>query len=274
MTPGLCLAHFVESPGEQLHDMEPVYGHVGIGEGLADRRQEGGRHVANDLGDPAWFAIVRDQKVLESTYRFLAFVRHSKHHRSRFTIQVNEDGDVVVPPFRSRFIKGDRFQVGKIEPFQRSSNVVSDDPPQPLIGDTHLSRRSQHRHFARQHQRRLLEQQGKAAPLPRPRHPDPLDPMLRAVRPRHSCGDVAVVLKKVQMPPAELTKIMGLATAAKFRAGEHRPAVSFQGQVQFVRRLLNLQVLAHQAPRLRHTKTQRQYLARVHQTLLPKQAKG
>src|SRR3546814_6760140 len=64
------------------------------------------------------------------------------------------------------------------------------------------------RHLAGQHQRRLLKQQGKAAALPRPGYPHPLDAVLRTIGPRYPGRDIAVVLEEIQMTPAKLAKIM------------------------------------------------------------------
>src|SRR3546814_2196085 len=114
---------------------------------------------------------------------------------------------------------------------------MPDDPPQSLIGDPHLPRCSQHRHLAGQHQRRLLKQQGKAAALPRPGYPHPLDAVLRTIGPRYPGRDIAVVLEEIQMTPAKLAKIMRFAGPSAFTACEGRSTVGFQVQVQLMWRL-------------------------------------
>ena len=86
-----------------------------------------------------------------------------------------------------------------------------DDAPQPLVGDAHEAGGGQHRHLAHQDHRRLLEQQREAAALARPRHLDPLDPVIRAIDPRHPRRDEAVMLEEVQMPPGEAGEVVRLA---------------------------------------------------------------
>src|SRR6266481_748869 len=86
-------------------------------------------------------------------------------------------------------------------------------------------RRRRHRHLARQDQRRLLEQQRKTAARPRPRHRHPLDPVIRAIDPRHPCRDEAVVLEEVQVPPGEALEVVRLAGPLAVRAREQRATV-------------------------------------------------
>jgi len=73
-------------------------------------------------------------------------------------------------------------------PPQRLGNRVPDYPPQPLVGDADEPGHGQHRHLPDQDHCTLLEQQGEAAFLPRPRNDRPLHPMLGAVRPRRQGG--------------------------------------------------------------------------------------
>src|SRR3546814_7953411 len=94
------------------------------------------------------------------------------------------------------------------------------------------------------HQRRLLKQQGKAAALPRPGYPHPLDAVLRTIGPRYPGRDIAVVLEEIQMTPAKLAKIMRFAGPSAFTACEGRSTVGFQVQVQLMWRLARVEMLA------------------------------
>src|SRR3546814_7878223 len=93
--------------------MEPVERSRRIGEGLTDRGQEGRWHVADDFGDLARLAIVLGQEVFEPADSFLALARRGEHHGPGPAIQIDEDGDVVVPPLRSRLVKRHGLQIGK-----------------------------------------------------------------------------------------------------------------------------------------------------------------
>src|SRR5512134_2226192 len=110
---------------------------------------------------------------------------------------------VVVAPLGSRLIEGERREAGKVESPKRLGDVMLDDPPQPLVGDAAEPSRRQHRHLPDEGHRRLLEQQGETASLPRPWNLHSLHPMLGAVRSRHPRSDQAVVLEEVQVPPDE-----------------------------------------------------------------------
>src|SRR3546814_6091091 len=77
---------------------------------------------SSDLfGDLARLAIVLGQEVFEPADSFLALARRGEHHGPGPAIQIDEDGDVVVPPLRSRLVKRHGLQIGKVEPFQRGS---------------------------------------------------------------------------------------------------------------------------------------------------------
>ncbi len=77
--------------------MEPIHGHLGLGELPGDGDEEGGRHVADHFFDVGCIAAVRFQKGLERLDRLLALARRGKDHRIVLAVGVDEHGDVVVP---------------------------------------------------------------------------------------------------------------------------------------------------------------------------------
>ena len=56
-----------------------------------------------------------------------------------------------------RLIETDRAHTAQIEPGDGPADIVIDDPPQPLVGNSDEARCRQHRHLAHQHQCRLAQ---------------------------------------------------------------------------------------------------------------------
>ncbi len=84
----------------------------------------------------------------------------------------------------------------------------------------------QHRHLARQHHRRLLEQQREPAARARPRRPDALDPMVGAVGARHIGRDGAVAQwrwKKFRRRQVKLAKSWALHDRPQSGHGNSAP---------------------------------------------------
>jgi hypothetical protein len=153
------LAHLVDGGGEELDDVEPVDGDGGLGEAGGKRRQEGRRHVADDLGDAGRLAAMAEQEGTECGHASLALARRGEDHRLVGAVHVDEHGDVVVAALGGRLVQADGAHRAEIELADGARDVVLEDAPQPLVGDAHEAGRRRHRHLARQDQRRLLEQQ-------------------------------------------------------------------------------------------------------------------
>ena len=78
-------------------------------------------------------------------------------------------------------------------------NVELDHPPQARVADTDDAGYGQQGHLPNQSQGRLLEQQGEPATFAGPWSLDASGPMIGAVHPRHTPGDVAVILEDVEV---------------------------------------------------------------------------
>src|SRR3546814_11558486 len=85
----------------------------------------------------------------------------------------------------------------------------------------------------------------RAAALPRPGYPHPLDAVLRTIGPRYPGRDIAVVLEEIQMTPAKLDKIMRFEGQTALTACEGRYTVGFQVKVQLMWRLARVEMLAY-----------------------------
>src|SRR6202030_3834651 len=102
------------------------------------------------------------------------------------------------------------------------------------------------------------------AARPCPWHRHPLDPVIRAIDPRHPRHNEAVVLKEVQMLPGENGEVMRLARPAAFWTGEQGSAFGGHFEVQFMRPLLDIKPLIAKFPRLAQAKPEREHILRFH----------
>jgi len=193
----LGLAHLVDGGGEDLDDVEPVDGDGGFWEAGSECRREGRRHVTDNLGDTGRLAAMAEQEGPECRHAGLSLARRGEDHRLVGAVHVDKHGDVVVAALGGRLVQADGAHRAEIERADGARHIILEDAPQPLVGDAHEARRRRHRHLSRQDQRRLLEQQRKTAARPSPRHRHPLDPVIRAIDPRHPRRDEAVVLEEV-----------------------------------------------------------------------------
>jgi hypothetical protein len=166
--------------------------------------------------------------------------------------------------FGCGLIQSDRPHRAEIKGRDSPPDIVFNNPPQPLIGDAHEARSCQHRHFAHQDQGGLLEQQREPTARPRPRHRCPLDPVIRAIHPRHTRRNEAVVLEEVQMLPGETVEVVGPTGALAVRAGEKRPTIRDDFKVQFMRLLCDIQPLPGKFPRRFQAKPKGQNVPSFH----------
>src|ERR1700674_4807164 len=99
---------------------------------------------------------------------------------------------------------------------------------------------------------------------PCPRHRHPLDPVIRAIDPRHPRRDEAVVLEEVQVLPGEAREVVRLAGPLAVRTRKQRTPLCDHLKVKLVRSLLHIQPLAGKLPWRAQTKPERKYILRFH----------
>ena len=126
---------------------------------------------------------------LESGDGVLAAARGDEDHRLVLAVEVDEHGDVGLPALGGGLIEADGLDAGEVEALDRLADVMLDDAPQALIGDTDDAGGGQHRHLAHQRNGDLFEQEREAAALAGPRHIDPQHPMLGTVAARQLGDD-------------------------------------------------------------------------------------
>jgi hypothetical protein len=112
------------------------------------------------------------------------------------------------------------------------------------------------RHLSNEAHDNLLEKQGKTAAFPSPWGFDTSDPMFRAIDPRQSGCEVAVMLEEVEMPPREFLEVMSPARGSALGTRIQRSAVGTDLQVELGWRMVGIETLAHNFPGRRKAEAQ------------------
>jgi hypothetical protein len=93
----------------------------------------------------------------------------------------------------------------------RSLHIMPENPPDAIRMFPHDFRHPGHRHLSAQLQHQHLKQQGKAASRPGPGHLHLSNPASSTPHPGDSGMKIGLVLKKVEMPPGSILRIVNLA---------------------------------------------------------------
>ena len=114
-------------------------------------------------------------------------------------------------------------------------NIMQHDAPQPFVVHFQEPGGGQNWHFPDQEHGGLLKEQGEPAAFARPRDIDLPDLMFRAANTWNRGGNDTVVLKEIEMPPAHLFEIMGVAEFSACWTREKRATPGSYREAKFVR---------------------------------------
>lgn len=192
----------------------------------------------------------------ELSQAFLALTWSREDHGPVGTIQVNEDGDVIVPTLGRGLIQTDGLDVFQVQRIDGFGHIVMDDAPQAGIRDLDMTRYGIDRHLSNEAHDNLLKKQGKPAAFPGPWGFDASDSMFRAIDPRQSGCEVTVMLEEVEMPPREFLEVVSLARGSALGARIQRSAVGTDLQVELGWRMVGIKTLAHNFPGRREAEAQ------------------
>ena len=112
---------------------------------------------------------------------FLALTGSREDHGLVGTVQVDEDGDVVVPTLGRGLIQTDGLEVFQVQRIDGFGHIVMDDAPQTGICDLDVTRDGIDRHLSNEAHDNLLKKQGKTTAFPGPWGFDTSDSMFRAI---------------------------------------------------------------------------------------------
>ena len=192
----------------------------------------------------------------ELSQAFLALTWSREDHGPVGTIQVNEDGDVIVPTLGRGLIQTDGLDVFQVQRIDGFGHIVMDDAPQAGIRDLDMTRYGIDRHLSNEAHDNLLKKQGKPAAFPGPWGFDASDSMFRAIDPRQSGCEVTVMLEEVEMPPREFLEVVSLARGSALGTRIQRSAVGTDLQVELGWRMVGIKTLAHNFPGRREAEAQ------------------
>ncbi len=190
------------------------------------------------------------QEQREGLHRLMILALDHEHPTT--LVEIGEHRHVLMSAPARGLIDPDPLHPLEVLRLDRSVDVVVHDPPDPLVVLADQPRDRLHRHLLdhRHHQR--LEQQREPRTLPRPRQRHLPHLVLRALHPRHPCGQERLVLKEVQMAPRLLLRVVRLQPRpVALRAAERRPLGKVHPQIQPLGRRIELH--ARDLPRLGQT---------------------
>ena len=119
----------------------------------------------------------------ELSQAFLALARSREDHGLIGAVQVDEDGDVVVPTLGCGFIQTDGLEALQVQRSDGFGHIVMDDAPQTGIRDLDVTRDGIDRHFSNEAHDNLFKKQGKTAAFPGPWGVHSSDSVFRAIDP-------------------------------------------------------------------------------------------
>jgi len=119
--------------------MEPVDCHRGGLELLFDGGEESRRHVADDLDDVFRTILMGFNERAELGQAFLALASREDHGLVG-AVQVDKDGDVVVPTPGCGVIQADGLETLQVQRSDGFGHIVMDDAPQAGICNLDVAR--------------------------------------------------------------------------------------------------------------------------------------
>ena len=164
----LFATHLVHRRVGQRHDMKTVVADPGIGQRLADPLGVGRAHVDTGMLDGQRIATVRTHVLGKGLQR--AVIAAGSGEQQALGLEVMHHGDVLVPALDAGLVDPDVAHARHVVLGTGHLDVMAHSTPQALGRHAQLVGRLAHRHLPAQRQAQRLEQQGKAAPLTRPRH--------------------------------------------------------------------------------------------------------
>ncbi len=241
----------LDGVSEDLGDMELVEGHVGFGQELPHALDEGGGHVAGDLGHGRRVAAVLAQEASKGGDH-LVFATLRREHQAPGG-HVEEAADVVVPLLGRGLVHADHRHCGAVDARDGIVDIVLDDPPYTIVRHAQEFGDIPHRRRAGHLQNQALHEQGETAVGACPRHRDQSHTATRAIDPWDASHDERLMLEEVHMPPPLLDGVVNsavLSTAVRTRKAGTRLEIHLHLQEA----LLRTEVRTYYAPRRYQTK--------------------
>ena len=114
----------------------------------------------------------------------LAFAGSRKDHGLVGSVQVDEDGNIVVASFGGGLVQADCLEALQVQRGDGFSHIMMDDAPQALVSDLNVPGHGVDRNLADKAHDHLLKKQGETAAFPGPRGLHSSDSVFRAIDPR------------------------------------------------------------------------------------------
>lgn len=179
----------------------------------------------------------------------IAFAGNRENDRLIGPIKVNKDGEIPMSLAGFGFIGTEGLQTAEIQAVHGGLHIMQHDTPESFVIHCQKPGCGQGRHFPDQEHGGLLKEQGETAAFARPRDQDLLDLMFRAANTWNRGGNDTVALKEIEMSPAHLLEIMGVAEFPAYWTREKRTAPGSSREAKFVRTFGCIEQLPGNLPR-------------------------
>jgi len=238
---GLLPPDCINSLAEDLHDMKPVEGEMGIGEVLSKAQDVGRGHVQAGLLDLVGIPAVSLEVGLEGLQGLAPFAWHGEQE---FLLQhVHHQGDVVMAPPPGGLVEADLLHLGHVHLGKTLVHEVMEHAPEHRVMLPEKPGGGVHGHGWDDHHRQGFEHEREPRSGASPGHVDLLDAVLVALAPRHPRRQVGGMLKEIHVPPHPLHGVVGLTRLAAVGAWEVRTRGEVDEDVQSVALRIELEVL-------------------------------
>ena len=228
----LGAAHLFYGIADELHDMEAVESNLGLGEVFANPFDERRAHIDRGLLDAACIAAVVFEVIGEPGNSIGAATIADEGDAA--AIDIDDQGDVVVPAPGGRFVDGNARDTPKVHARHCVLDVVEHNAPKPFVGDLHeLAGCNCDRQMHGKCHGGRLEQQRETGAGPRPRHVDLTHAALAAFDARCPRGDKRLILEEVEVAPCFLGGVVHRhAAGAALRAIEARARLEVEMDIE------------------------------------------
>lgn len=127
-------------------------------------------------------------------------------------------------------------------------NIMMNNTPQAFVRGLNNPGCRRHRHLTDQKHGHLFKEQSKSTAFSGPGDIDPAYSMFKVLGPGYIGSKIAMVLKKVQMPPGEFPEVMSLALFSAHGTGIPGTPVSTDSNMELMRRFIGFKMLINNLP--------------------------
>jgi len=188
------------------HDVKTIKNHLSMRNVMAQTIKVGIPHITTDKRDLSRINSPVFQIFDKLSNHFFSSTFPNIKHSRR--LQIAERCHIDISFTRRKLIDSQNMKPREIHSLPRPLHIMRKNPPDAIGLFTDKLSHCRHRHLPAQLQHQHLKQKSEATARTSPRHINLLNPTLSTPHPGHSSVDIGLILKKVQMPPRPVLRIV------------------------------------------------------------------